>query len=303
MAAPAPDPRRMRELRLLALLSIALLGIVSLLQASLLPVFFCPFWLPYVLLWRRSPEGQRKALAWAVVAGCGALALSTSAVVVVPLSVSAVVLVLLGGSIPIVKPQASDYVALVAVALFVPTQVIVVWRAIRTFRAARRQPEEKLRVGRPLAWVIVFFGLVLLLLPFQGSRRIAGGEASAMATLRTLNTAQVYYLATYRSGFANTLAKLGPPAGGQPDANHVDFSYLRLYGVGPGSTSFVKAGYQFVYTPGAMDPQGRTRTYTMTARPIEYKQSGIRSFFTDQTGVIHATREDRAATARDEVLQ
>lgn len=135
--------------------------------------------------------------------------------------------------------------------------------------------------------------------------RVANNEASTTSSLQTLNTAEVTFASTYNSGVSDGLYRLGAPATGQPDVNNADLVDPVLSGRAQGgtSTSFVKSGYRFVYTPGAANPDGRIRTYSITARPIEYKQSGLRSFFTDQTGAIRATAEDRAATARDATLQ
>ena len=44
------------------------------------------------------------------------------------------------------------------------------------------------------------------------------------------------------------------------------------------------------------------KSYTLTARPLVYYRTGTRSFFTDETGVIRMTAEDRAATADDPPL-
>ena len=40
--------------------------------------------------------------------------------------------------------------------------------------------------------------------------------------------------------------------------------------------------------------------YTLQARPEQYGRTGVRSFYMDQSGVIRATEEDRAATERDD---
>jgi hypothetical protein len=56
------------------------------------------------------------------------------------------------------------------------------------------------------------------------------------------------------------------------------------------------ANYQLQYTPGPVDADGRIRTYTLQAKAGNY---GYRNFFTDENGVLRATRENRAATAQD----
>jgi hypothetical protein len=56
------------------------------------------------------------------------------------------------------------------------------------------------------------------------------------------------------------------------------------------------AGYQLQYTPGPVEADSRIRTYTLQCRAGNY---GFRSFFTDESGVLRSTRENRTATAQD----
>jgi hypothetical protein len=67
---------------------------------------------------------------------------------------------------------------------------------------------------------------------------------------------------------------------------------------GKSSTTFVEGPYRFTYTPGAPDPETHSITYTVSAGPIDYGNR-VRSFFSDQTKVVRATRADRPATASD----
>jgi hypothetical protein len=64
-------------------------------------------------------------------------------------------------------------------------------------------------------------------------------------------------------------------------------------------------GYFFEYTgnPPSTTVEGctRFRSFTMTARPVVFGRTGIRSFFVDKSGEIHATSENRAANASDPV--
>src|SRR6202022_1698558 len=55
------------------------------------------------------------------------------------------------------------------------------------------------------------------------------------------------------------------------------------------------AGYTLQYTPGSPGPDGSIRTYSLTAHADRY---GYRNFYTDQTRALHATTENRAATAQ-----
>ena len=60
-----------------------------------------------------------------------------------------------------------------------------------------------------------------------------------------------------------------------------------------------KYGYRFTFTPGPRDEEGKITSYGLTARPLTYKRTSCRSFFTDETGVIRATEKDRLATIND----
>jgi type II secretory pathway pseudopilin PulG len=59
------------------------------------------------------------------------------------------------------------------------------------------------------------------------------------------------------------------------------------------------AHYTLQYTPGKPDPAGRITAYTLTARAGNF---GYRSFYTDESGTLRATTEDRAATVQDPPL-
>jgi hypothetical protein len=59
------------------------------------------------------------------------------------------------------------------------------------------------------------------------------------------------------------------------------------------------AGYETQFTPGAPNASGQIANYSLTCRPSNY---GYRNFYSDETGVIHSTRENRPATAQDPVI-
>jgi hypothetical protein len=56
------------------------------------------------------------------------------------------------------------------------------------------------------------------------------------------------------------------------------------------------AHYTLQYTPGKPDPNGRIIAYTLTARAGNF---GYRSFYTDESGTVRASTEDRAPTVQD----
>ena len=129
-------------------------------------------------------------------------------------------------------------------------------------------------------------------------------EARAVAFMRTLNTAEVTFASTYNKGFTEGLNRMGPPPpGGKADENNADFLAPWLAGreAGGSNTTVVRNGYKIIYTPGP-GGFGKIAAYTITAQPLQYGGTGIRSFYTDQTAIIRVTSDNRAPTAQDPPL-
>jgi hypothetical protein len=124
-------------------------------------------------------------------------------------------------------------------------------------------------------------------------RHSDAGDASAVGSLRTYNTAIVTYESTYPEvGIPSSFEALGPATGDVPSSLHAGLLDAYL-----GTPPYRKSGYQFTYHPRS------STDYEITARPIEFGTTGKRSFLTDQTGVIRYTEEDRYPTANDPALQ
>ncbi len=131
--------------------------------------------------------------------------------------------------------------------------------------------------------------------------RPAANEASAVARMRTLNTAELTFAATYNQGFTDGLNRMGPPPAGQElSQDRGDLLQPWLAGLTEGGTNLVvvRNGYRTTYNPGP-GPYGKIATYTITSQPVEFGVTGFRNFFTDQTAVIRATDQNRLATAND----
>jgi len=114
-------------------------------------------------------------------------------------------------------------------------------------------------------------------------------EASAVYSLKTLNTTAITYASVYGNGFPATLAAMGTPRGGAAAAATCDAALL----IDDVLTTGTKSGYVFSYTmtnantsapPGCSAPGGNS--YAITATPLQVGTTGQRQFFTDQTGVI-----------------
>jgi len=132
--------------------------------------------------------------------------------------------------------------------------------------------------------------------PQEASQPPSDDDASiAVGCLRTINTAEVVYARTYRTGYSPTLAALSVPAEG----TQYTASAAGLIDASLGSGK--KNGYIFTYKPGKPDAQGQINTYTVTARPTK-QQKGVQSFFIDQTAVLRWANENRAPTAKAPAL-
>ena len=116
-------------------------------------------------------------------------------------------------------------------------------------------------------------------------RRIASNQASAVGSLRTINTAQITYASTYNAGYSRNLQQLGPGASA-PNANRAGLIDEVL-------ASGTKAGYRFVYTPGAQ-AAGGVDTYQLFADPIQPGVTGNYYYYTDHSGVIRQNTSQRA---------
>jgi hypothetical protein len=62
-------------------------------------------------------------------------------------------------------------------------------------------------------------------------------------------------------------------------------------------------GYRYTYTAGSADAQGNIASYVISAQPLVYQQTGLRSFRLDETGEVHATTEPREAAASDPLFE
>jgi len=120
--------------------------------------------------------------------------------------------------------------------------------------------------------------------------RMAANEASAVGSLRTINTAAVTYSSTYPSlGYPAKLRNLGSSGAASSSSADLVDSVL---------AAGTKSGYVFVFTGDGKIP---STGYSIVATPVSQGTSGQRGFFTDQTGVIRMSANG-AADANSEPL-
>ena len=177
--------------------------------------------------------------------------------------------------------------------------------------------------GRGLATtglVLGYLGLMVLpvmivaaiAIPNLLRARMAANEASAVGSLRVIETAAISYDSQFENGFPSSLEVLGGVPGGASTCNHASLIDGPL-------ASGRKSGYVFTYTPvfpgnsaaPVISPKaaakgctsGGASGFTVNAEPVQRGTTGARSFFADQTGVIRFSSNGESATADSPPLQ
>ncbi len=145
--------------------------------------------------------------------------------------------------------------------------------------------------GFSLIELLIVVAIILIIaaiaIPNLLRARISANEASAVGSLRTMNTACVSYASTYPAvQFPTALLSLQPSPGVAPSFTASDLLDPVLSGQNPAAVNPQKSGYTFTYTGGAASTGGGVVTYGVTAIPITANTTGIRSFLSDQSGVI-----------------
>ena len=148
--------------------------------------------------------------------------------------------------------------------------------------------------GFSLIELLIVVAIILIIaaiaIPNLIRSKMAANEASAVASLRTINTAEVVYSTTYNvaSVFSTDLTSLadgGTPANCQAGAIPTSAQACLIDPALAGATVAPgKSGYTFTYTPNSPV----AGNYTVTAQPVTLNSTGVRYFFTDQTVVIRA---------------
>ena len=147
--------------------------------------------------------------------------------------------------------------------------------------------------GFSLIELLIVVAIILIIaaiaIPNLLRSKMAANEASAVASLRTYNTAIVSYQTTYGTDPSTNMAQLGPSA--TPSSAAADLVDSLLGAAAPN-----KSGYVFTYTPTAPSGSATSVTqYTLVAAPQSYNVTGQRNFFTDQSGVIRQSTSSTQA--------
>ena len=151
--------------------------------------------------------------------------------------------------------------------------------------------------------VAVILIIAAIAIPNMMRARMSANEASAVASMRSIYTAEASYMAQGWSnpgsiGFSALLADLGSTSCSPPTATSA--CQLDTTLAGASSPGTAKSGYFFTYAPIT---NGIFNTgFTLQGDPVARGSSGQRSFFVDQTGVIRAN-QTQAALSTDAAIQ
>ena len=154
---------------------------------------------------------------------------------------------------------------------------------------------NKKQKGFSLIELLIVVAIILIIaaiaIPNLIRSRMAANEASAVGSIRTVNTAAVTYASTYSNGFPTDLLELGGVAGGAANCDHSQLLDSVLAGV---TGVNQKSGYSFKIDPGTANAAaaggctnpGAGNGYMAKAIPITIGTSGQRAFCSDASGVI-----------------
>jgi type IV pilus assembly protein PilA len=153
--------------------------------------------------------------------------------------------------------------------------------------------KNKNQKGFSLIELLIVVAIILIIaaiaIPNLLRSRMAANEASAVGSVRTINTAAITFSSTYSDGFPSTLSQIGTTGTGTVSCSNSQLVDSLL-------TSGSKSGYTFALAAGSVAvvaanvPAGCTAGYTdgygVTAVPVTVGTTGQRGFCSDATGVI-----------------
>jgi prepilin-type N-terminal cleavage/methylation domain-containing protein len=153
--------------------------------------------------------------------------------------------------------------------------------------------------GFSLIELLIVVAIILIIaaiaIPNLLRSRISANEASAVGSMRTINTAEITYASTYpATGYATTMAVM---SGGCTAPTSTNACLIDATLAAATSAANSKSGYYF--TLAASSALG----YTLLGTPAKQGSTGIKNFYTDGTAVITFITTAGNATATSPAIQ
>ncbi len=161
--------------------------------------------------------------------------------------------------------------------------------------------------GFSLIELLIVVAIILIIaaiaIPNLLRARMAANESSAVASIRTVTTAQVTYQIAYPTvGYSTTLLDLGGALGAACTASSTSAclldSVLSNNGNPAGSG---KSGFSFTNGTGT-NIGGLNTGYTVLAKPLQINQTGVRAFCAEEDGVVRVDPAGACSNAEATIL-
>jgi type IV pilus assembly protein PilA len=142
--------------------------------------------------------------------------------------------------------------------------------------------------GFSLIELLIVVAIILIIaaiaIPNLIRARMSANEASAVGSVRSINTAEISYNATYPAiGFTSSLTRLGgtatPCIPGTANGCFID-------AVLSATNPAIKTGYSFQTGGGSCAASVPQNCYSVSANPTTANQTGVRSFCSYEDAVV-----------------
>jgi type IV pilus assembly protein PilA len=141
--------------------------------------------------------------------------------------------------------------------------------------------------GFSLIELLIVVAIILIIaaiaIPNLLRSKISANESSAVASLRTITTAETTYASSWGAGYAGVLDNLG----GAAPCLTATAGAACIIDSGLSVSPYRKSGYTFVAT-GNTPVGGINNGFETNATPVAVDITGKRAFCSDQTGVLRA---------------
>jgi len=161
--------------------------------------------------------------------------------------------------------------------------------------------------GFSLIELLIVVAIILIIaaiaIPNLLRARMAANESSAVASIRTVNTAQITYNSTYPTvGFALNLVSLGGALGTACTPTSTTACLIDSVLANDGNpANSGKSGFNF--TSGTGTQQGTVNVgYTILGVPLKINQTGIRAFCAEEDAVVRVDPAGACSNAEATIL-